>query len=89
MSESSGGFKTYQFSENDLRKLMAEVKSDDMGRAQFEREKTERIKALCELLPKCQPEAYRDGERSKVFGWLEKAIASRYTPCGQIEGQMW
>jgi hypothetical protein len=59
----------------DLRQIFEEVKGKPYGRAEFERDKTERLIALCEAL-KSAPE----GLKERFFFMLQNAVTCSYAP---------
>jgi len=62
---------TYTITEPVLRRLITELKCDDQSRAAFEREKTERIKAYCELLKTTT-------NKAQILAMLERAESMQF-----------
>jgi hypothetical protein len=72
-------------SEDDLRKMFNEAKSNDLTQSQFEQEKTKRIAALCEALKSvahCDQVSGYGGKspRAEIMSYLSSACDSFYHP---------
>ncbi len=67
----------WQMTEEKLREIVLQAKWDDLTKSQFEREKTERVKALCQAIA-ASCDAENDFKRDTLFDYLRETISQTY-----------